>query len=269
MAVSKINNTFYLSNNYQSQPINFGDSFLQPDAQNTDKKNSSSINKLSEEEIRYYSELEPNKRFINVSKNVYKALLAIPAIDTIASTITQNGNFASKVLKGSKTAVVWTVAFAAGTLISGIKHAVNSKSEFFDNINKNYPVASTIVDIAAMYGAFAGILTGAGAIKNKITSKFPSLTEKMKNNVKKPVKNLLNKSVINKRIVIPSEKYFEKHTDLLKTKKMFASLIVPVLFTGVLVRYLNEAKYRDNTANENYKFLKSINDSMPDTESEK
>ncbi len=269
MAVSKINNTFYLSNNYQNHPVNFGNGLLQPDEDNTCKKNNSSINKLTDEEIKFYSALEPNKRFVNVSKNVYKALLVIPLVDVVASTVTKNGTLASKVLKGSKTAAVWAAAFAAGTLISGIKSAVNSKSEFFDNVNMNHPVASTVVDIAAMYGAFAGILTSASAIKNKITSKFPAFTERLSSSVKNPVKNLLNKSLINKKIVLPSEKYLKKHVDLLKTNKLFASLVVPVLFTGVLVRYLNEAKYRDNTANENYRFLKSINDSMPDTESEK
>ena len=269
MAVSKINTIFYLSNNYQNRPQNFGNNILQPDKDKSDIDRPYQIKKLSDDEIRYVSALEPNQRFFNVSKNVFKALMAIPVIDVAASTVVKRGNLSSKMLKGTKIAAIWLGAFAAGTAVSKIKNAVNSRSEFFDRVNKEHPFLSTMVDFAAIYTAFAGILTGAKIIKNKFAGLFPSLTEKLSKGVKNPLKNLINKSVINKKLVVPAENYLEKHPHLSKTNKLFALSVVPVLFAGVLARYINEAIHRDTAAKENYNFLRSINDLIPDSETVK
>lgn len=261
MAVLKINHTSNLVNNHSQRSISFGDESFKTRKENSAVQNAQDFRKLSEDELRFFSSLEPDRRFFNVSKNVMKTLLiAVPAIDIAASTLTKRGNLSAKLLKGTKSAAMWGSAFAAGSVVSCVKKAVNSSSEFFDNFNKKHAVAGTAIDFAAIYGTFALILNSANALKNAITSKFPAAASKINSGVKEPVKNLVNKSLLNKKLILPVETYLAKKPQVAKANKLFASLLVPTIFAGVVLRYIHEAKRHDKACSDNYKFLKNVNE---------
>lgn len=261
MAVLKINHTSNLVNNHSQRSIGFGDESLKTHKENSAVQNAQDFRKLSEDELRFFSSLEPDRRFFNVSKKVMKTLLiAVPAIDIAASTLTKRGNLSAKLLKGTKSAAMWGSAFAAGSVVSGVKKAVNSRSEFFDNFDKKHAVAGTAIDFAAIYGTFALILNSANVLKNTITSKFPAAASKINSGVKEPVKNLVNKSLLNKKLIQPVETYLAKKPQVAKANKLFASLLVPTIFAGVVLRYIHEAKRHDKACSDNYKFLKNVNE---------
>ncbi len=264
MAVLKINHTSNLVNNHSQRLISFGDESLKTHKENSAVQNGQNFRRLSDDELRFFSSLEPDRRFFNVSKNVMKTLLiAVPAIDIAVSALSRPGNLSSKIFGGIKSTAMWAGAFVAGTAVSGVKKSVNSRSEFFDNFDKKHAFAGTAIDFAAIYGAFALILNTANVLKNTLTSKFPTISAKIRSGVKEPVKNLLNKSLLNKKVVIPVENYLSKKPNIAKTNKLFASLLVPAIFSGVVLRYIHEAKRHDKACSDNYRFLKNVNELLP------
>ena len=261
MAVLKINHNFNLSNNHSQRFTGLGEKPFETQKENQTASDIQKFKKLSDDELRFFSSLEPDRRFFNVSKNVMKTLLiAVPTIDIAASTLAKRGNLSVKLQKGVNSAAMWASAFAAGYIVSGVKKAINSRSEFFDNFDKKHAVAGTAIDFAAIYGTFALILNSARVLKNTIAAKFPAAASKISSGVKEPVKNLLNKSLLNKKLVLPVETYLDKKPQLARANKLFTSLLVPTIFTGVLLRYIHEAKRHDAACSDNYNFLKNANE---------
>ena len=268
MAVLKINNNSYLFNNYNNRFINFGDGSLEKNNFESDISQQNKFNKLSDDELKFISSIEPDNRFSKISKNVLKTMVfAIPAVDIASSILLKNGNLSSKLKNSMKTAFIWTGVFAAGSVMSQIKKSVNSQSEFLDKADKNNPFFSSLVDFTALFAAFSGVLKLGEVIRNKFPKKFPKFTERFNNSVKQPVKTFLNNSTLNKKIIRPLENYLAQKPDLLHFRKTLGMLIVPVLFTSVLIRYLKEAKTRDIACSANYEFLKGLNELLPEQKS--
>lgn len=210
------------------------------------------IRRFSDEELMRFSSEEPDRRFRKVSKKVVNTLLfTIPAVDIAASTIVKKGALASKLKRGALTAGIWTAAFSAGSAVQSVKKFVNSRSDFFNDFNKNHPFVATLVDFAAIFAAFTAVIQGISYLSfNK--------------NIKEPVKKFLNNSAFNKKLIKPAEEFVLKRPSIAKAGKISAVLLVPAMFTGVLARFLAEAKKRDENIVNNYVFLKHINNFIPD-----
>ena len=210
------------------------------------------IRRFSDEELMRFSSEEPDRRFRKVSKKVVNTLLfTIPAVDIAASAIVKKGALASKLKRGLMTAGIWTAAFSAGSAVQSVKKFVNSRSDFFNDFNKNHPFVATLVDFAAIFAAFTAVIQGISYLSfNK--------------NIKEPVKKFLNNTVFNKKLIKPAEEFVLKRPSIAKAGKISAVLLVPAMFTGVLARLLAEAKKRDENIVNNYVFLKHINNFIPD-----
>ena len=89
---------------------------------------------------------------------------------------------------------------------------------------------------------------------------FGGMFDLTKTGVKEPVKNLVNKSLLNKKLILPVETYLAKKPQVAKANKLFASLLVPTIFAGVVLRYIHEAIRHDKACSDNYKFLKNVNE---------
>ena len=210
------------------------------------------IRRFSDEELMRFSSEEPDRRFRKVSKKVVNTLLfTIPAVDIAASAIVKKGALASKLKRGLMTAGIWTAAFSAGAAVQSVKKFVNSRSDYFNDFNKNHPFVATLVDFAAIFAAFTAVIQGISYLSfNK--------------NIKEPVKKFLNNSAFNKKLIKPAEEFVLKRPSIAKAGKISAVLLVPAMFTGVLARLLAEAKKRDENIVNNYVFLKHINNFIPD-----
>ena len=210
------------------------------------------IRRFSDEELMRFSSEEPDRRFRKVSKKVVNTLLfTIPAVDIAASAIVKKGALASKLKRGLMTAGIWTAAFSAGSAVQSVKKFVNSRSDFFNDFNKNHPFVATLVDFAAIFAAFTAVIQGISYLSfNK--------------NIKEPVKKFLNNTVFNKKLIKPAEEFVLKRPCIAKAGKISAVLLVPAMFAGVLARLLAEAKKRDENIVNNYVFLKHINNFIPD-----
>lgn len=223
------------------------------------------IRKFSDNELFQISSVEPDRRFKKVSKNVVNTLLfAIPAVDIAANAIVKRGSLSSKLKQGGITAGIWAIAFASGAAVQSVKKFVNSHSEFFNDFNNKHPFLSTLADFAAIFAAFTTALNGIQYLKTGTKKLFPNAVLKFNENISKPLKNILDNSILNKKLLKSAGNFFAQKPNLAKATKISALLLVPAMFTGVLVRYLAEAKKRDENIVKNYAFLKYINDFIPD-----
>lgn len=223
------------------------------------------IRRFSDEELMRFSSEEPDRRFRKVSKKVVNTLLfTIPAVDIAASAIVKKGALASKLKRGLMTAGIWTAAFSAGAAVQSVKKFVNSRSDYFNDFNKNHPFVATLVDFAAIFAAFTAVIQGISYLSSGVKKNFPEKLTKFNKNIKEPVKKFLNNSAFNKKLIKPAEEFVLKRPSIAKAGKISAVLLVPAMFTGVLARLLAEAKKRDENIVNNYVFLKYINNFIPD-----
>lgn len=273
MSISKINNNFYLLQSRRNLPSQSLRSFKatvnQEISENSKDKNNSEdvVNKFSEEDLIYFARREPDKRLHDVSKNALKTLfVTIPLVDTLVQGALKSGNLSSKVIKSASTAAKWGGVFAVGLAVIGAKKLVNSNSKKLDNFDKNHSILSTMIDFTAFYTSFNMLRNFSVWLKEHAKNSFPKLHKKLKSVVTEPVKNVLNNSLINKKIVNPSEKFFANRPYLKTSSKLASYFLVPAAIVSVLVRYNNEAKIRDEKVAGNYTALKLINDFIPDDE---
>lgn len=270
MSISKINNNFYLLQSRRNLPSQSLRSFKatvnQEISENSKDKNNSEdvVNKFSEEDLIYLARREPDKRLHDVSKNALKTLfVTIPLVDTLVQGALKSGNLSSKIMKSASSAAKWGGVFVAGAAVFGVKKLVNSNSKKLDNFDKNHSVLSTMIDFAALYASFDLLCNFSDTFKECAKNSFPAFNKKLKNVVADPIKNALNNSFLNKKIVNPTEKFFVKRPYLSSVSKLASYFLVPAAIVSVLVRYNNEAKIRDEKVAGNYTALKLINDIIP------
>lgn len=273
MSISEINNNFYLSQsrrNLQSQSLgSFKATLNQEISEKFEDKNTIEdlVNKFSEQDLVYLATREPDKRLHDVSKNALKTLfVTIPLVDTIVQGALKGGNLSFKIRKSASTAGKWGGVFAVGLAVVGAKNLVNSNSKKLDNFDKNHSILSTMIDFTAFYTSFNMLRNFSVSLKEHAKNSFPKLHKKFKNVVAEPVKNVLNNSFINKKIVHQAEKFFVKRPYLNNVTKLASYFLVPAAIVSVLVRYNKEAKIRDEKVAGNYTALKLINDFIPGDE---
>ena len=265
MSFSKINN-FNISNlpskNLRSFKAaeNFDDL---PKEKETD--NEQMFNKLTDDDIYQLSTFIPDKKMSKVAANTMKTVfVTIPVLDSVAAAVVKKGSLSSKLKYGTKNALRWGSVIAAGMAVVGTKAAINSKVKPLDDFDKKHPVLATIVDFSAIYTVYdlfnRGVKTSAWAFKEL----FPKFTNNMNNKVYNPIKNLLNNSIVNKKLVQPAEKFVEKRPYLGRTNKLSALMLAPAMLVASFVRYNREEKNRNEQVENNMKFLHAINDVIAD-----
>ena len=265
MSFSKINN-FNISNlpskNFRSFKAaeNFDDL---PKEKETD--NEQMFNKLTDDDIYQLSTFIPDKKMSKVAANTMKTVfVTIPVLDSVAAAVVKKGSLSSKLKYGTKNALRWGSVIAAGMAVVGTKAAINSKVKPLDDFDKKHPVLATIVDFSAIYTVYdlfnRGVKTSALAFKEL----FPKFTNNMNNKVYNPIKNLLNNSIVNKKLVQPAEKFVEKRPYLGRTNKLSALMLAPAMLVASFVRYNREEKNRNEQVENNMKFLHAINDVIAD-----
>ncbi len=265
MSFSKINN-FNISNlpskNLRSFKAaeNFDDL---PKEKETD--NEQMFNKLTDDDIYQLSTFIPDKKMSKVAANTMKTVfVTIPVLDSVAAAVVKKGSLSTKLKYGTKNALRWGSVIAAGMAVVGTKAAINSKVKPLDDFDKKHPVLATIVDFSAIYTVYdlfnRGVKTSALAFKEL----FPKFTNNMNNKVYNPIKNLLNNSIVNKKLVQPAEKFVEKRPYLGRTNKLSALMLAPAMLVASFVRYNREEKNRNEQVENNMKFLHAINDVIAD-----
>lgn len=265
MSFSKINNfniSNLPSNNLRSFKAaeNFDDL---PKEKETD--NEQMFNKLTDDDIYQLSTFIPDKKMSKVAANTMKTVfVTIPVLDSVAAAVVKKGSLSSKLKYGTKNALRWGSVIAAGMAVVGTKAAINSKVKPLDDFDKKHPVLATIVDFSAIYTVYdlfnRGVKTSALAFKEL----FPKFTNNMNNKVYNPIKNLLNNSIVNKKLVQPAEKFVEKRPYLGRTNKLSALMLAPAMLVASFVRYNREEKNRNEQVENNMKFLHAINDVIAD-----
>lgn len=265
MSFSKINNfniSNLPSNNLRSFKAaeNFDDL---PKEKETD--NEQMFNKLTDDDIYQLSTFIPDKKMSKVAANTMKTVfVTIPVLDSVAAAVVKKGSLSSKLKYGTKNALRWGSVIAAGMAVVGTKAAINSNVKPLDDFDKKHPVLATIVDFSAIYTVYdlfnRGVKTSALAFKEL----FPKFTNNMNNKVYNPIKNLLNNSIVNKKLVQPAEKFVEKRPYLGRTNKLSALMLAPAMLVASFVRYNREEKNRNEQVENNMKFLHAINDVIAD-----
>lgn len=263
MSISKINNSSYFSKSQNHSSPKSLSSFQ--GSHFSDKRGDIIIEKFSDEDLKTLASVGPDRRFGYVTKNTIKALLiTVPLLDTAVSGIVKKGNLSDKLLKSVGTAGKWGAVFATAAVFGAVKGYVNSKSETLDNFNKKHSAISTVIDFAVLYTGFNALLNGSKKLFEYTKNSFPKITNGVKNVVSNPLKNFLNNSFVNKKLVKPAEQFVSRHPNLGAANKVTASLLVPTMAAAVLMRFGKEAKNHDKDVQNNYRFLKEINNLLPD-----
>lgn len=249
MSILKINTiNKYSAGHHQSLSNNF-------------KAGDSVSRKFSDEELLEMASYTPDKKMAKVSKNAFKSLLiAVPVLDVTLAAVAKKGALASKVKAATLVFAFWTTAFASALALGKTKKTVNKHSKLMDDFNKNHRLASTFVDLAAMFAVFKGALVGAKKVGDTVKKYLPEKVQVMENKVITPVKTLLNKSIINRKAVQPFEAYLEKNPVTAKAFKTTAFLAVPTVILATFLRFAAEAKKRNENVENNYYILKTINE---------
>jgi len=206
----------------------------------------------------FISSYEPNKRFAKVCQNSSKMLFAIPFIDTFATTMAKNGLLSTKLKAGALTAGVWGSAFLSGTVVSKARKSLNNNSKFFDDLSNNHPVASTFVDLVAMYSLFKGLINSSIKISSFIRNEYPDFSKRFSSKLYNPMKKAINNSFVNKRVVKPLNLLADKHPHFAKNLKLSAKLLTPVILIATLVRFSKESNNRVKQIESNKEVLNSL-----------
>lgn len=263
MSISKINNSSYFS---KSQNLSSPKSLSSFQGKHfSGEQDDAAVEKLSDDDLKTLASIGPNYRFGRVTQNTIKALLVtVPLLDTAVSGLVKKGNLSDKLLKSAGTAGKWGAVFAVAAAFGAVKGFVNSKSETLDKFNKKHSMISTAIDFAVLYTGFNAFLNGSKNLFEYTKNSFPKIVNGFKNVISNPLKNMLNSSFVNKKLVKPAEHFVSKHPNLAAANKVTASLLVPTMAVAVLLRFSKEAKNHDKDVQNNYQFLKGINNLLPD-----
>lgn len=272
MSSSKINNNFNIANAQNTLPsrnlrsFKAADNFDNfPDSFDDNETNKVRINKFSNEDIYALSTYAPDKKMSKVAANSLKTIfVTIPVIDTVVAAAIKNGGLSSKLKAGAGNALRWGSVFAAGFAVMGTKSAINSKLKPLDDFDNKHPVLATIIDFSAIYTAWDLLNKGTQTAVSSVKELLPNFTQKLNKNVYNPVKEFLNNSLLNKKIILPAEKFVEKRPYLGNANKFSAMMLVPAMVTASLIRYNKELKNRNEQVERNMQLLNEINDSIPD-----
>ena len=256
-----MNSPFYQKSNYLS---GFGSSpkkdvHKHPNSSSEEEARSRFVS-LSDDDLMYMASIQPNKRFQQVDKNFLKTLfIAVPSIDILSTAIFNNNGLAGKLAKGAQRTGLYAGGLALGIALGLGKHFVNSKVEKLDNFNEKHGILSTGIDIAVLLSAFKYIKNNGSKLKNTVKSTFTDSIRDINLHLVSPMKNAINNSRLNKKVIIPLQdtvlKQFKGNTKILQ---IFASSLVPIVGIAACLKWLDEAGYRKNSVKNNFNMLKAI-----------
>lgn len=271
MSFSKINNNFNIAKLHNLPSGNFRSFKATDDSDNlpNDLTEDNNVKKLSDDEIYALSAYLPDKKMSKVAANTMKTLLVtVPVLDTAATALVKKGNLATKIKAGAKSAGKWGAVLAAGAAVAGMKNLVNSHVEPLDKLDKKHPVLSTIIDFSAIYTAFDMVNKGACAFKDVVKSKFPDFVQKADRHVYQPVKKVLNNSFVNKKLVMPAEKFVEKRPYLGIANNISAFVLMPAMIVASYIRYSKELTNRNLQVQNNINILTAVNNAIAEDSQE-
>lgn len=137
-----------------------------------------------------------NKRH---KQSMNSALYALPVVASLSSGIMAGGNLSNRAIAAGTTGAGWVGALLLLGVYDKVKNSVVSKSEKLQNFQQNHPMLSLALDFGLFTCAFfAGdkvVKKGLNKLEN--VSKYADLKASLSNKVK----NALDNSVVNKRIL--------------------------------------------------------------------
>lgn len=223
------------------------------------------VSRLDDDLLYEIAAQEPRDRVSKVSKNVSKAvLIGMPLADVVMSGVAHNGQLSSKLAKSASTLGRWGIVLSAATAVVGIKRMINAVTPKLDSFDKKHRVASFALDLTAMFGAVSLFTESLLSAKTKLNNKFPNMLKAFDNRVKEPLKNVLNDSFVNKRLIKPADNFLAKHPYHNAAVKTIACVAAPVIAISALLRFNKEVKQAAVNVQEKYCMYKSINELLPE-----
>lgn len=226
---------------------------------------SNELYRLDDETLYDIASFEHKSRIRKITNNSVKTIfMALPVADALVSGFAHSGPLSSKLSKSGSVLGKWAGVFATAGAVFGIKHMINSKSKKLDNFDKNNRMLGFAVDFGALYGALA-VFSNLGKIsKSYAVEKFPKFFDSVKKHLMHPTKEILNASVINKKIVKPFENFMAKHPHYNATTKAAAVILAPLIGVAAVMRLSKEINHSCETVDENFLFLKAFNNMLPE-----
>ena len=215
---------------------------------------------LNDEQLCYIASFEPNQKLKQTKKAVFNTIFfVVPAADVLVTSLSKNANLSGKISAGARQAGHWASLFAVGgVVLFGLKNFVNEKVPLLSEADKKLPILGFAVDFAAMSTGILGfrkLTQYASKIANK---KFPKQLSYLQKNIKTPLKNALNNSIFNKKLVEPLNlRAFSSQNGWGRSLKIAEIFLAPVLISGALLKGLTTSTQCQNDSLENYVVLKS------------
>ncbi len=258
MSFSKINTSF--SSNITQNKLRDTSGIIEALDSNRDASNDFSPKKLDDSDLLFLASQGPKQRMIGVAKNSLKAIfIAVPLVDSVLSGLTQKGSLSQKTFKSVKTLGRWAGVIALAGSFFAVKKAVNKKSETLRTLDKENKFLSTGVDLGLLYLILKAGAKSFRGLQQKFVKNFPNINSGFNNRISKPVKDLLDKSLINKNAVVPAEKFCAKNFYWAKAAKAISVLAAPTILVGTYARLFNEVKKQQENVVFNYSVLKQLN----------
>lgn len=269
MSISKINNSFHFSDSQNNSAKSLR-SFKGTENQDEHASQISPPRKLSNKELYNLASYDADKRFSEVSKKSVKTLfIAVPLLDTTITGLLKKGNLSDKLLKSSKTLGKWGAVFVATAGVLGIKKFMNNRFEGLDNFDKKRGAIAFGVDLGALYLTFTSLLKSKNNLSKHFNNIAPKLSKSIKDFSSGSLKEAINKSFVNKKLVQPAETFMTKRPHHAAVNKLAASLLVPVMGLAVILRVRNEGIKRQENVRNNFialNFLNELTSQMPKAE---
>ena len=158
----------------------------------------------------------------------------------------------------NKTLGRWAVVFGVLGSVFAIKKAINKKSEKLENFDKNHKLSSFAIDLTAMYAGLNLTLALFDKASKKIKEKFPKAVENFKTRTLQPLKNVMDRSKINKVLVKKLDKTINKNIYNKTAINTSLKLVTPVIMFSGFFRYIAEAVRANKEVQENYTVLKTL-----------
>lgn len=216
--------------------------------------------KLTQDELFSLASNGPRNRMKNVAQNALKTIfVAVPLVDSVFSGVVQKGNLSKKVFKSTATLGKWAGVMALASAFFGVKKALNSKSEVLRTLDKEHKVMSTGIDLGLLYLLMHSSFKYGAKLKSRVSKALPDVAKSFSKNIKSPLATFLDKSLINKKAVIPAEKFFAKNYYHSKAAKAISVLAAPALLIVAYTRVFSEAKTQSENVAINYAILNYIN----------
>lgn len=218
----------------------------------------------SDNDLKEFAAKEPRERYKRTAKQLLGTMfVAVPVIDIATTSVTKRGNISAKLTESIKHTGRWGAILGAGLLLLGLKRAVNKSSPEMKNIDENHRLLALGMDFTALSAGFLGIKALKNKSVNLINEHAPKTVDYMKTKIIHPFKNKLDKSSINKNILLPAEKkIFKPSKNYGRPLSLALGLLAPAIAITALAKGMSEMKRSEAEAQDNYSLLKATQDGL-------